>query len=68
MDLLFHRVAKTGKFTVIGSGSGRVNPISGRDLASRIRESISSPSDWNAEVDVGGKPCSGGETLLGKAM
>jgi len=54
MDEMFKRAVETGKFSMIGDGAARVNPISGRDLATRICSCITTASDWNTEINVGG--------------
>jgi uncharacterized protein YbjT (DUF2867 family) len=50
----FDEVRKTGQHTVIGSGSHRINPVHGDDVAAFIAETVNDPARAGREHSVGG--------------
>jgi uncharacterized protein YbjT (DUF2867 family) len=50
----FDEVRKTGQHTVIGSGSHRINPVHGDDVAAFMVEAVNDPARAGGEHRVGG--------------
>lgn len=53
-DRAFDSVLKTGRHTVIGDGSHRINPVSGEDVASFLLDCLEDPTKAGHEHQVGG--------------
>ena len=53
-DRAFEGVLKTGRHTVIGDGSHRLNPIAGEDVASTIADCVELPERAGKEYPIGG--------------
>jgi uncharacterized protein YbjT (DUF2867 family) len=53
-DRAFASVAKSDRYTEIGDGSHRINPIDGSDVATFIRRHLDAPTAGNQELPVGG--------------
>ena len=53
-DRAFESVLKTGRHTVIGDGSHRINPVSGDDVAVFIVDCLEDPARAGREHQIGG--------------
>ena len=53
-DLAFESVAKSNRYTEIGDGSHRINPIDGHDVADLICRQLEAPTLKDLEIPVGG--------------
>ncbi len=53
-DRAFDSVAKHNRYTEIGNGSHRINPIDGNDVADLIRRHLDAPVAGDEELPVGG--------------